>query len=829
MNRKSIFNKPFIHITIPMAIGIVFYYYIAMSIKSIVFGLVLILSIYLIMICNNRSSKIIIYVLFFFLGLILMYGKTEKSVISCYANQNIEIDGIIKEVKESEGFTNAILKGESIVVDGIKKPIKEKILIRIYGDMKVNIGDEIKLNGTVKEPNRNTNPKLFNYKLYLETNNIFAIINTRDYKVRLISKGNLSYGEKLRIKFKTSVEETFTRYLNDENSQLMTSIMLGDMNYLDDNNQIKYRELGLAHLMAISGLHIGILSTFLIYIFYLMGINRKINLLITITIIWLYGYLIGYPPSVLRALIMFTVLFYSQLINRPYDNINVLCFAAFILLICNPLWLFNIGFQLSFMATFFLITFSKLLKNKFYPYNGKIFNSLYTIIAVQIGIIPVIAYYFNSISLVSILANLILIPLLSICVILGFIVYIVSWLSVFLANILGSILNYLLTVENVITDYIFMIPITTIRVKSPDILVITLYYISLFCMFDIIKIKEYFVASKKKYYYSIAIFMLIFSILPVFNNEVKVKFIDVGQGDSILLQSKGENFLVDTGGNLFGNFDVGKNILVPYLVKSGIFTLDGVFITHFHEDHAKSLPYLMDNIKVKHLFIGYEAEKNQIYSDIVEASKAHHIPIYKLNKGDILSIDEGISMKALNPSNEIISRYIDNENNLSLVLLLNSYNYKTLLTGDIEEEIEILLAEEGEKIDFLKTPHHGSSTSSSKVFLDAFSPEYAFIMVGNNNFGHPNKDILDRYEKSGIKVFRTDKSGLITLTITSKGYNIYEFIQEKNTLIEIISAHSMELNMLLIYSILWYIIISIDTYYYKELNTYELSGTNNAY
>ena len=295
------------------------------------------------------------------------------------------------------------------------------------------------------------------------------------------------------------------------------------------------------------------------------------------------------------------------------------------------------------------------------------------------------------------------------------------------------------------------------------------------------------------------------------------------------MQTGGKNFLIDTGGNLFGDFDIGKNILVPYLVKNGIFSLDGVFITHFHEDHAKSLPYLMDNIKVENLFVGYEADENKLCHDIMVATKEHDIPIYKIKNGDTLTIGKDVFIKALNPSDEIISMYGDNENNLSLVLLLNSFNYKTLLTGDIEGEIEKILVEESEKVHFLKVPHHGSVTSSSEDFLDGFSPVYGFIMVGNNNFGHPNKEVLDRYEKRGIKIYRTDESGLITLTMTPKSYYIDEFLQEKSTLAEIVVKYVSEINLLLLYTILCYIIISIDSHYCEELNTYDLSKSYSRY
>lgn len=186
--------------------------------------------------------------------------------------------------------------------------------------------------------------------------------------------------------------------------------------------------------------------------------NRKVNVGMTIAILWIYGYLIGFPPSVLRSLIMFTVLMYSQVQFRSYDEINTIAFAAFVLLIYNPLWLFNVGFQLSFMATLSLLLFLKEMRNKFYPYKGKAMTSLYSILAVQIGIAPITIYYFNSISPISILANFLLIPLLSIGVIIAFLILLFSFVSSFVCYFLGLVLNGILNVENIILNMIYVLP-----------------------------------------------------------------------------------------------------------------------------------------------------------------------------------------------------------------------------------------------------------------------------------------------------------------------------------------------------------------------------------
>lgn len=823
MYKKTYFNQPFVQFTIPIIIGIVFYYYVKIDFKFILMGLIVSLALFLVCIFLNKKDLLVIYLLFFIIGMLAMYGKIENSILKSFVGENVEIEGRVVEARYKDDSANYVLETKNIYHNGHIYTGKEKVLLKCYGEEKYEIGDAIKVSGILNEPKANTNPKLFNYKLYLETNDIFTTISTRSHFVKTISKNNLNSGEVFRKKFKTKVEGTFDEYLNPTNSQLMKSIMLGEMSYLDQDYQIKYREMGLAHLMAVSGLHIGIISSFLISAFAILGINRKINIGTTIAILWIYGYLIGFPPSVLRSLIMFTVLMYSQIQFRAYDEINTIAFAAFILLIYNPLWLFNVGFQLSFMATLSLLLLLKEMRNKFYPYKGKAMTSLYSILAVQIGVAPITMYYFNSISPMSILANFLLIPLLSIGVIIAFFILLFSFAGGFICRFLGIVLNEILNVENIVLNMIYALPLGSIKMFSPNISEIFLYYFAVFCIFKIVRVDVFPFEVNRAIFYYLIVCIVFTTILPMVESEVTIEFIDVGQGDCMLLETNGRYFLVDTGGNAFGNFDVGENIVLPYLVKKGVFSLDGVFITHFHEDHCKSLPLLMENIKVKRVFIAYENENSPIYNDIISSAKENNVNVYKIGCNQKLDIGENASIRVLWPKEETNLKHIDNENNLSLVLLLDSFDKKTLLTGDIESETEsILIQDERENIDFLKVPHHGSSTSSSEDFIDFFNPKYGFIQVGKNNFGHPDEEVLERYKDRGIDIYRTDESGLITLNIRPNKCEIYTFIREKPSINDIILNYGLEISFILIYMLLSYYISKKNCCIFREWENYEM-------
>src|SRR5699024_1170190 len=258
---------------------------------------------------------------------------------------------------------------------------------------------------------------------------------------------------------------------------------------------------------------------------------------------------VDFPPSVIRSNIMFTILFCSKITAEKFDSINTLLFSMFVVLIWNPFWLFNIGFQLSFMVTLSIIILTPAIKNKFYPYKNSIINSLSGIIAAQLGSLPIIAYYFNTISLVSIFANLVVVPVLSLCLILSFLLIFLSVISEVLASSLGIILNFLLYIQNIVTDFIQSLPFVSMKVVSPKFINILLYYFIILCIFNIIDLYRVNREVKKIIVYYLVIFVVGTSFIHLSDDTLAVNFVDVGQGDCILIEKDNRAFLVDTGGS----------------------------------------------------------------------------------------------------------------------------------------------------------------------------------------------------------------------------------------------------------------------------------------
>ncbi|MBZ2175752.1 DNA internalization-related competence protein ComEC/Rec2 [Schnuerera sp. xch1] len=816
-------KRPLVLLTIFISLGIVFYYYVEVNLYMILLLLMLSIAANLINIKFNYSMYIGLLLSFFLLGMFIIGIKENSSQLIQFIDKPIELSGTIKESKDIEENSKHVVLIDNIKYENIDRNVSEKIILNVIGKCKLDIGDKIRFNAVLREPIENTNPRLYNYKLNLLTNNIYTTTTIREYSILDVVEQNLNIFLSLKLSFIDKVEKTFDLYLAEGNSPIMKSIILGEDSYLDEERIQQFRDLGLAHILAVSGLHIGILTALLVGMFAYIGIDRRINIILTIIILWIYAYIIGYPVSVLRSNIMFTVLLLSQLWAKPYDSINVLFFALLLLIIINPYWIFSVGFQLSFVATFSIIYFTPKFNKILYLKDSSIVRTLVSIISVQIGLLPVLAYYFNHIPLISIVSNLILVPLFSICLVLSIFLIFFSFISEYISDAIGITINFLLNIQLMAIEILNYFPVLNIKVASPSFLTIGMYYILIFTLLGIIQIKELNRVITKVMVTYLLLLILINSISINLNETLSIDFIDVGQGDSILLRTKEENYLIDTGGNAFGDFDIGENILLPYLEKEGVFKLDGIFITHFHEDHCKSLPYLMDNMKIENIYFGYTEDNNASYKDIKNRAEHKDIPIFILKKGDRLNLDNN-EVTVIGPNYELLKNSNNNENDLSLVLLLTHFDTTILFTGDIEKKGEENVVNTMHRnIDFLKVPHHGSNTSSGADLLNVLKPNIGIISVGRNNvFGHPNSEVIDTYNSNNIELYRTDKHGLINLTLDKNDFKINPFIREKISVLYIIGHYYLNIIFLVIYFEILYIMIKYYTLIYKEMERIEL-------
>lgn len=702
---------------------------------------------------NSLLHKKIIYNAVIIAFVILSYlncNYNSKSVLSQYINENIVVEARIKEgtKTDAEGFYASVIsinntqlfnEEKTIIYSGNSQNIKENTIIRIS----CNVADS-KLT---------RNRMLYNYDNYLRSKKIKALLFAKSDGV--IIKESYSFFNDISNKFTAYTEETFYKSLNKANAAIILSIILGDVDYLDDDLYDNIKQMGLAHIFAVSGTHIVLMYVFLLNAFKPI-FSRRLSWILTWSIIWLYGFLIGFPLTVLRALVMFTLLFGSEVLYRKYSSLNSIGLAALILTLYNPYWIFDAGFLLSFSAALSFILYSRFIK-----FQNTIFKTLYMYLFLQIFTLPVILYYFNFLPIMGILYNLLLLPVFTVIMVYGFILLLFNGLFQTLLLLPFKIFDYILYSLRYIVDIADKIPFKGLILPTMSPYHVIFFYLTMFFMLYLHKNKK----SRCKRYGIVALisfYALNYIALPFMDESLYINLADVGQGLFATISYKGLNLVVDCGSNTSDK--MGQYIAVPYLTKRGIRKIDGLFISHWDEDHYNGLSDLLgSHIRVKHIF---SSSINESFPDIKE-----------LRAGDRMVVDDKVCMEIRWPYKNLV---LNNINNRSLVISMNYKKSRILFPGDIEEEAENAIYNDLEKHDLVIGPHHGSKTSSSDLFVEALRPEITLLSYGRNNYGIPHEEVILRYENAGSKILSTYEHGEINIIL--KGDNLYynTYVKEKS-------------------------------------------------
>ena len=323
-------KKPFTVLAIPLIIGILISYYSTISLNMVLILFIFAIFALIYNIIKGALNQSILIILILILGIFLGING-EKGQLNRYLDKRLDFVGVVDElINREEDFNKYLISIDR--VDNI--PISpERIVLNVSGNKLFELGERIYFNGELKLPKENTNPKLFNYRLNLMTEKIYTTMTIKEHNIDGIESENIDIRYLAKSKFSDLIINTFDTYLSENNARIMEGIFLGQSSYLKDEDIDTYRDMGLAHLLAVSGLHIGIISGFITLLLSSLSIKKRPNVVITLSIIWLYGYLIGYPPSILRSSIMFSLLYLSQLIHEPYSSINSISFAIFVLLL----------------------------------------------------------------------------------------------------------------------------------------------------------------------------------------------------------------------------------------------------------------------------------------------------------------------------------------------------------------------------------------------------------------------------------------------------------------------------------------------------------------
>lgn len=589
----------------------------------------------------------------------------------------------------------------------------------------LSIGDIIKVNGNLEEYKENKNINLFNYKNYQKNKGIF-------YKLKVKSYKKIDESKNIVIKLKKSI---VNKIRNMKSFNYLNAFVLGDKSKIDKNIIDAFKNLGIIHLFSVSGMHISFLLELLDKIY---SRKTKIKQIITILFLTLYYFLIK-SISLLRCLIFLIVKSINTNLNLSIKKELLILISILLILLAKPESLFNMGFYYSvIISSGISIYSSKLIKIK-----SKFLKSLIISVIAFLLSFPLNIYFYFEVNILSIVCNIIFIPLISIIL---FPLSLITLLIPLLDNLFCLLINIFEGTILFFNNY----SISLIFIK-PSILVIILYYLVIFIFL---------------YNYKF-IYFFIFITFFHYNYNLLVKdnyflMLDVGQGDSYLLSLENNNILIDTGGMYFSN-GIAKYTTIPLLKSFGINKLDYLIISHGDYDHMGEAVNLINNFKVEKVIFNC-GPYNDLEKNLIKELDKKKIEYYScINE---LNINNN-KLLFLN------TKIYDNENDNSNVIYFNYKNYKFLFMGDagIEKEKDILDKYNLKDIDFLKVGHHGSVTSSSKFFIESINPKYSLISVGENNrYGHPNKEVLKKLNNS--KIFRTDMYGSIEIKLNKNGYKI---------------------------------------------------------
>ena len=715
----------------------------------------------------------------FLLGNIAIQVKLENPIPEKMYGQEVTFYGRISyQPNRAEKWYSTHAVGSAITASGHTVTPKTKFILYTKYNVEsydYKYGTAIVARGTLRQPSGQRNPGGFNYRAYLATQGIHGSIHgikEIEDTGRIYGHPPLAIAELVRRKIQGILESAYP-----DHSQVVRAMFLGERKSLDPEVVSQFQNSGTAHILAVSGLHVGMLAGCILLIPW--GRFRRTGYGLTIVIVICYAVIIGFRPSIMRATMMCVIFLGARMFGKKPELIDVLFFVATILLLWNPAQLWDVGFQLSFASVGSIVAFMPrwdeitakwvqgIPERLQRPVRWFLAGIGIAIVA-QVGTAILTAYHFNRIPLLGIPIG----P------------FAVGLTGIIMPLILATLIDPI-GIAPAINSTVLDLFLSLIRACGEDTSLVwkvktpSLPFILIYLTF-IVYLRNwawYWLQHGKRMFLPVAAVLLIWFLSMgeshLANRGVlEVTWIDVGQGDSILVKfPNGRSMLLDAGNHSFNqrtdkSWDNGEKTVDPYLSHIGLFKLDVVALSHPDSDHHGGLAHIVNTFNVRNV-VGVKPGYSDsfTYRALETAVTAKDVP-YTLNGANLDSLSETVSIELLHP-HELSKKKNDN----SLVIRLTYGGVRILLTGDIERKTERLLVNSGLDIeaDFLHVPHHGSKTSSTTAFLDAVNPKFGIISCGvNNKYGHPHSSVVSRYEERGIKLFRTDKQGAITLRTDGK-------------------------------------------------------------
>jgi competence protein ComEC len=636
-------------------------------------------------------------------------------------------------------------------------------------------GEFVWLTGTGTSFSTATNPGGYDEKSYQYGSGIFLKLTEVDVEKCYGSRISVTYG---LYRVKEKLISVYNLLFDEKNASLAAAMVLGEKSGVDADVKQLYQRNGIAHLIAISGLHIAMIGGTLYQLLRKLLGSYSVAAVTGTTFILLYGCMTGLSGATMRAVVMLVVMIGAEVSGRWYDILSAVALALFIMLIKNPCQMFQVGFLLSFGAVLGIAWISPVWK-KVFPGLPACLDGLFVSISVQLMTLPVLLWFFYEIPVYAVFLNVVVVPLMSILLTFLIICGVAGCFSYGIGRITALPAKMIFKLYEILCHLFEKLPGHTLCTGRPKVWFVVLYYgvLALFLWYVLVGTDWVKRIRQTTCVYGMAVGILLVSL--VLPGRFLICFFDVGQGDGIYLQTpNGVHILMDGGSSTKSK--VGQYVLKNGVKYYGAGRLDYVFVSHSDSDHYSGVAELLEDetVEIGNLVLPAISNPDEAYIELETKAENRGISVYHMERGDKLEVGE-VTFSCLNPE----AKEYEDKNSGSLVFWVTYGQFDLLLTGDMDQEVEQELLDKGllsdRQLDVLKVAHHGSATASSELFLGALTPDISVVSVAENNrYGHPASEVMERLETFCGNIYLTKESGAVTIETDGNNYEITPYLEE---------------------------------------------------